>query len=172
MPKALHEIKDIPKKRLRKMLAKAIDKIREDETVINMFKDYKVDLEELDLIPIAFGDLDVSAKTDHGIIYLNYQLLDDGFADDVHYLVHEITHYLQQTTGSQPTQGSTDDTYLDNENEQEGFQNQTEYISREDGEEAAEEYVEQVLDHHDVTDNKERKSRKDELLSIAFNLKA
>lgn len=169
---SIDELKSIPKKRLRNMLNKALSKIKGDETVLDMFKEYGVDIEEIDLVPIAFAEMDVSARTDHGIIYLNYRLINDGkFSDDVHYLVHELTHFLQQTTGTEPTEGSTEDTYLDNKDEQEGFQNQTEFISREDGEDAAEDYVEQVLDHHEVTDNKERKKRKDSLLSIAHDVK-
>lgn len=150
-----------------------IDELQDDPTVKDIFKKYKIDIEEIHLLPIAFSDMDVSARTDHSIIYLNNSLKeDDSFPDNVkHYLVHELTHVAQQSTGTKPTKGSTDDTYLDNKDEQEGFQNQTEFISREHGEEVAEEYVEQVLDHHEVTDNMEREERRDELLSIASSTK-
>lgn len=149
-----------------KIIKDVLNELQHNETVKAMFKKYKVDIEELFLFPITFDDLDVSARTDHAIIYLNDKLKNSP--DQVaHYLVHELTHALQQTSGSSPTKGSTDDTYLDNKDEQEGFQNQTEFISEEHGDDAAEEYVDQVLDHHEVTDNKERKERRDELLSIA-----
>jgi hypothetical protein len=132
-----------------------------------MFQEYEVDLDEIDLIPICFSELEVSARTEHGIIYLNYSLLSDGdFENDDHYLAHEIDHFLQQTTGSQPTQGSTDDSYLDNEFEQEGFQTQTKYLSETKGDEAAEQYVDKVLDHHEV-EGKERKEKRKELLQLA-----
>ena len=58
-----------------------------------------------------------------------------------------------------------------NEFEQEGFQNQTEYISDTQGDEEAEEYVEDLLDHHDIEGKKEREKRKDQLLSIAARRK-
>ena len=46
-----------------------------DKTIIDMFKEYDVDIEELKLIPMSFSDLDVSAKCDHGVIYFNKKLL-------------------------------------------------------------------------------------------------
>lgn len=161
------QIKNIPKSDLIKIIDKARDDLYYDLVVKEMFDKYDVDLDEIYLIPIAFKDLDVSARTEHGIIYLNYMLLADGdFESNYHYLVHEMTHFLQQTTGDGPTQGSTDDDYLDNQSEQEGFQNQTKYISSVDGPKEAEEYIEKVLDHHEVPE-KEREEREDDLLSIA-----
>jgi len=155
-----------------KDLLQLIDKVRarvkQHPTVIAMFKEHGVDLDELDLIPMCFADLDVSARTDHGVIYFNYSLLDDGdFEDDDHYMVHEVTHFLQQTTGNTPTQGADDGIYLDNEAEIEGFQNQTEFLADTRDDEHAEDYVEQVLDHHEVTDTSERDKRKKELLQLA-----
>lgn len=43
-----------------------------------MFKEYDVDIEEIDYIPMKFGILDVSAKTDHGVIIYSWKLLTDG----------------------------------------------------------------------------------------------
>lgn len=90
--------------------------------------------------------------------------------DDIsHYVVHEVTHWFQQTTGNKPTPGSTSDSYLDNPVEQEGFRNQTKYIADTKGEEEAEKYIEKVLDHHsnDAKDKDKREDRKDKLLAIA-----
>jgi len=148
------------------------DKIRDHETVKDMFKEHGVDLSEIDLIPMAFDeDLDVSARTDHGIIYLNAKLLkDDKISTDDHYLVHEITHFLQQTCGDKPTTGGgSGEDYVTNKYEVEGFQNQTEYISDEYGDEAAEKYVDRVLDHHNLR-GKKREDRKDVLLQLASRL--
>lgn len=161
------QIKNISKEDLFNIINKSRNDLRNDLVVQEMFEKYEVDIDEIDLIPIAFKDLDVSARTEHGIIYLNNMLLADGdFESNYHYLVHEMTHFLQQTTGNAPTQGSTEEDYLDNESEQEGFQNQTKYISLVDGPEEAEEYIEKVLDHHEIPD-KEREQREDKLLSIA-----
>jgi hypothetical protein len=104
------------------------------------------------------------------VIYINIELAKDGnIKEDDHYIVHEMTHYCQQTTGDSPTQSSDDGSYLDNPIEQEGFRNQTKYIADTKGKKEAEKYVEQVLDHHenDDQDKKKRKERKDCLLAIA-----
>lgn len=150
------------------ILKKLKDKIKKNDIVIKMFKDYNVDISELDFIPLAFADLDVSAKTDHGIIYLNTKLLtDSNIMEEDHYLPHEITHWLQQTTGTKPTKGSDDGDYLENEFEQEAFQNQTKYISDVYDENEAEEYINQVLEHHDVDDDEKAQKRK-KLLRTQF----
>jgi hypothetical protein len=141
-------------------------KLKKDQVVKNMFKEWDVDIKVLDLVPMCFSDIDVSARTDHGIILFSNKLM-NNFEDSAHYMVHELTHYLQQCYGDKPTTSSGD--YLDNKFEQEGFQNQTEFISKHEGDDVAEEYIEKVLDHHDVDDVNERESRKDKLLSLARN---
>ena len=153
-------------KELRKLLDNVLDDIKDHPTVLKMFDEYNVDIEEIHLIPLCFDDnLDVSARTDHAIIYLRSSLIDTP-EEIAHYLVHEITHYLQQTTGDKPTKGADYGNYLDNDEEIEGFKNQTEYMSDTKGDDEAEKYIEQVLDYHDV-DNGERKKRKKELLQLA-----
>lgn len=155
----------IPHAKLRKVIDKVRNRIKKHPTVKKMFKDFKVDLNELDNVPMCFAKTSVSARTDHCIIYFNIKLLEDGdFENDDHYMVHELTHWLQQSTGNKPTQGADDGEYLDNQDEVEGFQNQTEYISDVKGDEKAKEYVAQVLDHHKIDDSKERMKKFKELL--------
>jgi len=164
----LSQVRKLPYKTLNRMLKKMREHLKKDETVQKMFKEYGVDLEEIDLIPMKFGKLDVSAKTDHGVLIFNWKLLCDGdFLDDYSYGVHEITHWLQQTTGDKPTQSADDGSYLDNPFEQEGFQNQVEYIAKEKGPEEAEEYVEDLLEHHDIEDKKELEEKKEILMAKA-----
>lgn len=148
------------------MIKKMREFLKKDEVVQKMFKEYEVDLEEIDLIPMRFGKLDVSAKTDHGIIIFNYKLLTDGdFFKDFSYGVHEMTHWLQQTTGTKPTKSSDDGSYLDNPYEQEGFQNQVEYISKHFGDDEAENYVDDLLEHHDIDSEKEKQDKKETLMA-------
>jgi hypothetical protein len=157
----------IPQKKLRPLIEKVRARIKRNEVVARMFEGHGIDLSELDLVPMCFADIDVSARTDHGVIYFSTKLLKDGdFDKDDHYLVHELTHFLQQTTGTQPTKGSEHGDYLKNPEEVEGFQNQVEYISNLRGKEKADSYVERVLDHHDQEGNK-RKQRKEELMALA-----
>lgn len=158
----MSQVRKLPYRTLNRLLKKMRDHLKKDEVVQKMFKEYDVDLEEIDYIPMKFGKLDVSAKTDHAIIIFSWKLLCDGdFLKDYSYGVHEITHWLQQTTGTKPTQSADDGDYLHNRFEQEGFANQVEYIAKNEGESDAEEYVDELLEHHDK-DGKE----KDELKAV------
>lgn len=160
----------IDQKKLRPLLNKVRNSIKKHPVIKEMFEKHDVDVSEIDLIPMAFADLDVSARTDHGIIYFSTKLLEDGnFEKDDHYMVHEIVHFLQHTTGTKPTQGAMDGDYLKNPAEIEGFQFQTDYISDTRGDDAAEDYVNKVLDHHDES-GKERESKKEVLLNRAQRL--
>jgi hypothetical protein len=156
------DLEGIDQKNLRPKIDEIRALIKKHPVVKEMFEEHDVDLNEIDLIPMCFAKLPVSARTEHGIIYFNIKLAEDGFDNDDHYMVHEITHFLQQTTGDKPTKGSTKETYLDNPAEVEGFQNQTEYLADTRGKEKAEDYVNQVLDHHEV-DGKKREEKEEEL---------
>jgi hypothetical protein len=130
------------------------------------FKDHEVDIDFIDHIPVQFGDIDVSATTSHGTVTLNYKLLVDGdFFKDYGYLIHEFVHVLQQCFGKRPTQGADDGEYLENPAEQEGFQYQIKYIDNKFGPNKAEDYVDQLLDHHSVRDSKDREDKKDVLMN-------
>ena len=157
---SMTQAKKLPYITLNRMIKKMRKFLKEDQTVQDMFKEYEVDIEEIEYIPIKFGNLDVSAKTDHGIIILNYKLLTDGdFFKDFSYGVHEITHWLQQTTGTKATKSSDDGNYLDNPYEEEGFQNQVSYIADNFGDQEAEKYVDELLEYHDVDGKKEEKKK-------------
>ena len=162
----LSEVRKMPYKTLNRMIKKMREYLKQNDIVKNMFKEYDVDISEIDYIPMMFGNIDVSAKTDHGVIIYNYKLLTDGdFFKDFSYGVHEMTHWLQQTTGSKATKSSDDGNYLDNPYEQEGFQNQVEYIAEQFGENEAEQYVDDLLEHHDVDSKTEFKDKKEILMS-------
>ena len=159
----LSVVKKFPYKTLNRLIKKLRAYLKNDPVVQDMFKEYGVDLDEIDCIPMMFGKIDVSAKTDHGVIIYNYKLLTDGdFFKDFSYGVHEMTHWLQQTTGDHPTQSSDDGDYLDNRYDRESFTNQVEYIAEQFGDGEAENYVDNLLDHHDIDDE----SKRDELESI------
>lgn len=161
----LEEIKKLPLPFLMLLINKAKAYLKKNEVMQRIFKDYDLDISELDYIPTMFGDIDVSAKTDHGIVILNYKLLEDGdFFKDYSYLIHEYTHWAQQTTGTKPTKGADDGEYLDNPYEQEGFQNQVEYIAEHHGEDEAESYVEHLLEHHEISEG-EKEDKKEKLMA-------
>lgn len=164
MSKKIKDPKSIHPKFLLKLINKAKEYLKKDKTMKRICDDYDCDVSIIDTIPTRFGEIDVSAKTDHGIIILNYELLEDGdFFKDYSYLVHEYTHYLQQCMGKKATQGADDGNYLDNPYEKEGFQNQVQFISDQFGDKEAEKYVEHLLEHHDMSDDVEKK---EELMSL------
>lgn len=168
MKKASQE--KIPHSQALEIINEIKSRIKKHQALKEAFDKYGLDIDEIDNVPVCFADIDVSARTDHGIIYLNWELLKEGFPKNDHYLAHELAHYAQQTTGDGPTQGSTDDTYLDNKYEQEGFQVQTEYLSETKGNEVADEYIDDVLKYHEVPKS-ERAERKKQLLQLASSLK-
>ena len=162
----LSQVKKLPYKSLNRMIKKMREYLKGNEVVQQMFKDYGVDISEIDYIPMMFGNLDVSAKTDHGVIIFNYKLLTDGdWFEDFSYGVHEMTHWLQQTTGSKATKSSDEGSYLDNPYEQEGFQNQVEYIAEQFGDDKAEKYVDDLLEHHEIDNKKEHEEKKETLMA-------
>lgn len=164
---SLEQIKKLPPEFFSLLIEKARKYLKSDPTMLQAFKDHGVDIKYLDYIPIAFDDLDVSAQTAHGVIYLNYALLCDGdFFKDFGYLVHEICHELQQCWGDKPTQGSDEGNYLDNKSEQEAFQRQVQFLDDKFGPDEAEEYIDDLLDHHEVPKS-EKKDKKDVLMSKA-----
>jgi hypothetical protein len=132
--------------------------LKTNKVIIDLFKEYDVDLDILDYIPIRFGKLDVTAKTNHGIITLNYKLLrNKDIIKDISYLVHEITHVLQQCFQDKPTNKVSDEDYLNDPNEQEGFQNQVKFLSDEQSPEDAEEYIDDLLEYHDPVNKDDKK---------------
>jgi hypothetical protein len=160
----LEDIKKLPPKVFMRIIRQIKDHIRGDETLNRIFDDYGVDIAELDYIPMCFADIEVSGKTDHGIISFNYKLLCDGDISKVFsYAIHETTHWVQQCASEGPTKGADEGDYLHNEFEQEGFQNQVEFIANHDGKDQAIEYVDDLLEHHDK-EGKERDKLEDILL--------
>lgn len=159
----MSQVKKLPYKTLNRLINKAKNYLKADESWKKLCDKYETDVNIIDFIPTMFGNLEVSAKTDHGIIILNYRLLCDGnFTEDYSYLIHEYTHWFQQCFGEKSTKSSDDGSYLDNIYEQEGFSNQIEYIANNQGESKAEEYVDDLLDHHEI----DNKNKRDELESI------
>jgi len=139
------------------------ESVKKDPALIEKFEEYGVSLDKINDVHVEFADLDVSAKTKNEKIYLNESMLsEDSPVNPTQYLVHELIHYLQQSTGN------TDDNklekeYLDRETEQEAFKTQVDFKKREESEEEAEDYVEGLLDHHEI-EGDEREEKKDDLL--------
>jgi len=148
-----------------KLLQRIKDKLKSDPTVIEVCKKYDVKSNVLDVVPIKFGDINVSATTEKGIITLNWRLLERENRHQIPmYIAHELVHYCQQSFV--PTRSADDGDYLSNPFEQEAFQYQIKFIDDHLGEHEADKYVNQVLDHHDK-EGKERQKIKKKLKARA-----
>lgn len=142
-------------------------RVKEDPAIIEKFEEYGVPLDHIDKVHVEFCPLDVSAKTKDKKIFLNEKMLADDkedISDPTHYLIHELIHFLQQHTG-EGDRGKKDTEYLDKPTEEEAFQIQVDFKKREEGEDEAEEYVEGLLDHHNL-EGKKRKTKKEELMNV------
>jgi hypothetical protein len=159
----LQQIKSIPPKVLLTIIGRLKKYLATNKQMQGIFDEYDVAIEELEFIPMAFSELDVSARCEHGIIYFSYELLCDGdFFKDYGYALHECTHWLQQTANTTATQGADDGNYLDNPYEVEGFQNQIEWMADNFGKEEAEDYTDKMLDHNGL-EGEDKEEKKEEL---------
>lgn len=139
--------------------------LKKEPIVQKEFKKYNRSLDEIDNVSIKFDpDLDVSAKTINGNIFLNAQMLEEDWKNYFHYAVHEITHYLQHTSGKCNGHGAdAEKNYLDNPSEIEAFQNQLKYREKTENKSEVNQYLKDLFDKHDVP-KKERPEKKKELL--------
>lgn len=156
--------KDHLKKRIN-LLSKLKKEMKQDDICHDICKEYGFDISIVDGIPMEFDDsLDVSAKTINSKIILNSKFINRRFEILMRYAVHELVHALQHMKqfGGKNKNNDNED-YLDNENELEAFQRQVEFQAREDGLDKAEEYVEDLIEYHEVPKHK-KQDKKEELL--------
>lgn len=144
-------------------LPKILRALKKNKVVKDMFEEFGVGAAAIQDMPIDFADLDVSAKTKDGKVYLNNKLLEDGdFWEDLHYIVHEACHYLQQLTGEVFDYGDLEAyEYLDKPTEIEAFQCQIKFIDDYKGADAAKDYLEDLLDHHEYSGAARNKKRRE-----------
>jgi hypothetical protein len=148
---------------MKALIKKLKKEIKKEDEYIEKCEEYSKDPDFINGVEISFDDnLDVSAKTVNGEIFLNGKLFDGGDWDDqMRYVIHEITHVMQQEAGKVKEKTDRDD-YLDDENEIEAFQAQLSYMSENESPEEIQKYLEQLLDHHGIK-GKERKLKIEEL---------
>lgn len=147
------------------LLNKVIDLLKHSAVVSNMFERFDTPIKKIDDVPIKFSDLDVSAKTKDKKIYLNNILIDDNdFTKHMHYIVHELCHFLQQLTKEVDRYKHLDEyDYLDQPTEIEAFSYQIKFIKELDGQVVADKYLKDLLDFHDYS-GKARVRKAKELL--------
>ncbi len=147
------------------VLSQIKQQLKIDPVTIKIFNDLDKDIEILEGIPIDFSDeIDVSAKTVNSRIILNKALMHEPFEIMMRYAIHELVHALQhmdlQNHVSDPYE---DEEYLDRPDELEAFQYQIEFDKNNRGEEEVIEYVEDLVDYHDL-EEADKDDKKSELL--------
>ena len=163
---SLKEVKQLSPNHILRLINKMKKQLQSDETMISLCKEYGETVDIIDYIPVRFGNLDVSGSTNHGIITLNNKLLCNSDVTEIKgYLLHECSHFFQRCFGEKPTQSSNDGEYLENPFERDAFSRQVEFIADNKSEEKAEEYVDDLLEYHEVEDGKKKEKIENILLS-------
>ena len=131
--------------------------VKKDDIYRKKCEEYGDDVDFIDDVNISFGPIDVSAKTINGEIILNERLYNEDIIKQVFYALHELNHVQQQSHNL--VHGKTDKAdYLDDENEQEAFGTQISYMCEHMTAEEVQDYIEHLLDHHDIN-GEERKEK-------------
>ncbi len=132
--------------------------VKKEKAMIEKTKEYEKGIDFIDDVNISYDDLDVSAKTVNGEIFLNNKLYESGdMCDNVRYVVHELTHCLQQDAGS-VNEKTSKENYLKDPLEIEAFQTQAEVMD-EHGQDV-QEYLEHLVDYHGLEGQERRKALK------------
>lgn len=147
-------MKIILNKELLDLINRAKNVIKDSDAYLDICEEYAANLDYIDFVPVAFADLEVSARTDNGVIYINKKY-SDNINDICKYLIHEFTHWCQQCLSDGPTIQEAN--YLDDQNELEAFEHQVDFIGDNEGMGEAKEYVDKLLDHHNVSDGERDK---------------
>jgi hypothetical protein len=102
-------------------------------------------------IPISFSnELDVSAKTTDGEMTLSTELIEEGYEIMLRYVVHELVHVFQHMENKEKRDLYPNHDYLDRPDELQAFQYQIEFDESARGEKSVIEYIEELLDYHDI----------------------
>lgn len=146
------------------LLGKIRETLIKDKVAKKICKEHSVSPDFLSGVIIKFDKIKPSAKTVDSEIFLNQSLREKSFEIIMRYVIHELTHAIQHAKNyNKNSLSNKSEDYLDRDTEIEAFQNQIEYDSENRGEKEAVEYVEELLDYHEI-DGKKRESKKKELL--------
>ena len=148
---------------MRARIKKLKEGVKKEQEFLDKCKEYGISPDFVGGVEISFDDdLDVSAKTINGEIFLNGALFDaDNWIDQIRYTLHELIHCMQQEAGKVNEKTNNED-YLDDPNEVEAFQAQIAYMADHESPKEIQEYLEQLLDHHNIQ-GKERREKIKEL---------
>ena len=127
--------------------------------------DFGFSTDIIDGVVMKFDDIETSAETVNGEMVLNNELIKEEFDILMRYPVHELVHVFQHMNreglNRDPYEGME---YLDRPDEQQAFRAQVEDEVETRGPEAAQEYVDELLDYHDIPEE-QKGEKKEELLT-------
>lgn len=155
------------KKEMEEKIKELKELVKKEDAFLEKCEEYDASPDFIDDVKISYDDnLDVSAKTINGEVFLNGKLFDSNdTCDNVRYIVHELTHCLQQEAGY--VDGPVDkEDYLDDPNEQEAFQAQLDFMKEHESPEEIQKYLENLLDHHGI----KGKERREKIKKLTENL--
>jgi hypothetical protein len=150
-------------KDLTEIIAQVRSELKNSDIAKEICQEYNFNTDIIDGLSITFSDdLESSAKTVDSKIQLSTDLLNEGFEIIMRYAIHELVHALQHLVlkGIDPY---TNKEYLDRDDEVEAFQFQIAYDSEERGIDKVEDYVDDLLEYHEIP-NSEKEDKKEELL--------
>jgi len=148
-----------------KLLSKIRVNLRNDDMAKKLINEYNIKDWIFDAVPLDFKDINVTAKTVNGTIYLSPKIIDMDFEIVMRYVIHEFVHVLQHISEEKSGENENDkvDDYLDREDEIEAFQHQIKYDAKHRGKKEAEKYTDELLEYHDIPDS-EKEDKKKELM--------
>jgi hypothetical protein len=113
-------------------------------------KEHGFSIDIIDGIPMDFSEeIDTSARTVNSAISLSSELMNEDFQIMMRYAIHELVHALQHMK-MEGMEAFESDEYLDRPDELEAFQYQIEYESETMGQDKAEEYVDNLIEYHEI----------------------
>lgn len=144
-------------------IAELLKLLERHPQIQELFMRFGVPLAHLHNISIQIKNLDVSAKAKDGAIYLNKTLVEDGdLVGDLHYVVHELVHILQQISGEADDYGDLDHfDYIDMPTEVEAFREQIRFIRDYKGHDEAQRYLDELLDFHELKGSERTKKARE-----------
>jgi hypothetical protein len=135
-----------------------------NDIALEICKEFGYEIDIILGIPISFSDeIDVSAKTTNGEMFINSELISEGYDIMLRYVIHELVHAFQHAKNKSKGDPYPDEDYLDRPDEVEAFQFQIEFDDGIRGEDDAVEYVEELLEYHDVP-GRERVDKTEQLM--------
>lgn len=160
-------IKIAKEKKIKKKI-EIINKVKElckkQKQYIKLVKENNEDIDFIDGVAIKFcEDIDTTAKTINGDVFLNYKLFDSNIKKILRYVIHELVHVFQHIKNEGKKQKKEKGHYLQNKDEVEAFKVQLEYMDEEEGKDISK-YLEDLLDFHKIKDKKRRKDIVDSLV--------